>query len=342
MNLIERVVPFTAGDGMALNLIHVRSADRAATKGPVLLVHGAGVRANIFRAPTQQNIVEALVAEGYDVWLENWRASIDVPRNPWTLDQAALFDHPQAVRKVLQETGASSLKALIHCQGSTSFMMSLVAGLLPQVSVVVSNAVSLHPVIPAVSKWKITLATPLVGLFTKYLNPYWGIEPEGLFSRLLVSTIKLTHHECDNIVCRGSSFAYGVGFPVMWSHENLGERVHEWLKDEFKNVPIRFFRQMTCCVHKGHLVAAESLPGLPQDFVALPPKTDAAIHFFAGEDNICFLPQSQINTYNYFLTHSSNKHSLTLIPGYGHLDVFMGMNASRDVFPKMLQALASN
>ena len=45
----ERIVPFTAGDGFPLNLINLQG-DRPPTRGPVILVHGAGVRANIFRA----------------------------------------------------------------------------------------------------------------------------------------------------------------------------------------------------------------------------------------------------------------------------------------------------
>ena len=89
----ERVVPFLAGDGRSLNLHHVRGAQEP-TKGPVVLVHGAGVRANIFRAPVAPTLVDALVADGYDVWLENWRASIDVEPSEWTLDQAAVHDHP--------------------------------------------------------------------------------------------------------------------------------------------------------------------------------------------------------------------------------------------------------
>lgn len=64
------------------------------------------------------------------------------PPNKWTLDQAAVYDHPVAVRRVLEETGADRLKAIVHCQGSTSFMMAAVAGLLPQVTTIVSNAVS--------------------------------------------------------------------------------------------------------------------------------------------------------------------------------------------------------
>src|SRR5690554_7875520 len=89
--LRERLVPFTAGDGLSCNLIHVQGTTPP-TRGPVLVVHGAGVRANIFRAPVRTTFVDALVEHGYDVWLENWRASIDLPPNEWTLDQAALYD----------------------------------------------------------------------------------------------------------------------------------------------------------------------------------------------------------------------------------------------------------
>ena len=117
----ERTVEFQAGDGFRCNLIQVLG-DRPATKGPVMLVHGAGVRANIFRAPVKTTVVDYLLDQGYDVWLENWRASIDLTPNKWTLDQAALYDHPQAVKTIAKETGSNEIKAIIHCQGSTSFI----------------------------------------------------------------------------------------------------------------------------------------------------------------------------------------------------------------------------
>ena len=47
---------------------------------------------------------------GYDVWLLNWRASIDLPPNEWTLADAAVLDHPAAVRTGLERTGATSAK----------------------------------------------------------------------------------------------------------------------------------------------------------------------------------------------------------------------------------------
>src|SRR6185436_11605180 len=77
-----RTVPFTTADGHTLNLLHVRG-EKQPVKGPVIVVHGTGVRANLFLAPMQMNFARYLVDAGYDVWLENWRASIDFPPNEW-------------------------------------------------------------------------------------------------------------------------------------------------------------------------------------------------------------------------------------------------------------------
>jgi pimeloyl-ACP methyl ester carboxylesterase len=333
-----RVVPFTAGDGFACNLIQVRG-EREPHKGPVILVHGAGVRANIFRAPVATTLVDALVADGYDVWLENWRASIDFPPNHWTLDQAALHDHPKAVEKVVAETGWDKVKAVIHCQGSTSFSMALAAGLLPQVSTVVTNAVSLFPVVPRFSFFKLDAFLPVLERMVEYLNPGWGLAAPTWQAKLILAMTLFTHHECRNSVCKLVSFTYGAGFPALWRHENLDEATHEWLKNEFRDVPLTFFAQMQRCTRAGHLVAVEGYPQLPASFAAREPETAARFAFFAGKLNRCFLPESQQRAFEFFDRFHRGYHSLHLLPTYGHLDVFMGARAARDVFPLILDEL---
>jgi hypothetical protein len=334
----ERIVPFTTADGRSCNVVNVRG-DREPTRGPVLLVHGAGVRSNIFRAPTATNFVDYLLDAGYDVWLENWRASIDFAPNEWTLDDVALHDHPRAVETVVRETGSDTIKAVVHCQGSTSFFMSAIAGLVPQVSTIVSNAVSLHTLVPPLSRAKLALATRPLGLVTRYLDARWGSAPAGVVSRVLTAYVRATHRECDNDVCRYSSFIYGTGNPTLWSHANLDDATHEWMKQEFGACPVTFFRQMERCVARGNLVRYTNTPDLPDDFAAYPPETDARIAFFTGSDNVCFLPESQIRSYNHFNAYRPGYHSVHVIDGYGHLDMFMGQHAARDVFPHMLAAL---
>ncbi len=335
----ERVVPFTTDDGFDLNLINVRG-ERPPTREPVILVHGAGVRANIFRAPVERTIVDALIDKGYDVWLENWRASIDFAPNHWTLDQAARFDHPAAVDTVVAETGHDHLKAIIHCQGSTSFAMSACAGLIPQVDTIVTNAVSLHTVVPAWSKVKSNYALPVVRRLLPYLDPGWGDHPPTVVTKALTLAVKAAHHECDNTVCKQVSFTYGSGNPALWRHENLNDATHgPWLGQEFGHVPVTFFQQMARCIRAGHLVSYEHLAGLPEDYVAQPPQTDARFVFFTGEKNLCFLPESQRRSYEWMSRYRPGYHALHVLASYSHLDMFLGRSAARDVFPLMLDEL---
>jgi hypothetical protein len=334
----ETVVPFTTRDGIECNVIRVQG-DKPAPKGPVLLVHGAGVRGEIFRAPVDTTIVDYLIDNGYEPWLENWRASIDVKPSQWNLDKAALYDHPEAVRTVVKETGRPEIKAIIHCQGSTSFMMSALAGLVPQVRTIVSNAVSLHPVVPAFSRVKLRAILPLISVFTNHLSPQWGLKAPTLPAKVISLMVSLFHHECDNAVCKHTSFIYGTGFPALWKHENLNPQTHEWLKHEFAFVPVTFYKQMARCVGRGHLVSMNGGTALPKDFAAQPPRTEARFAFFAGRDNLCFLPQSQVESYKYFEAQRPDYHSLHVIRDYSHLDIFMGKHASRDVFPLIVSEL---
>lgn len=336
----EEIVPFTAGDGLELNLLHPIGA-REPTKGPVLLVHGAGVRARIFQPPTARTLVDVLLDEGYDVWLENWRASIDIPRTRWTLDEAAAFDHPRAVEEVAARTGAEEIKAVVHCQGSTSFTMAAVAGLVPQVTTIVSNAVSLHPVVPRFGELKLRVAIPPAARVLGYLDPQWGrTGAPWVLPKLLHAFVRATHRECDNDVCRLASFTYGVGFPTLWLHDQLDDATHDWLTDEFAAVPLTFFEQILACVRAGHLVAVDGRSELPASFVDAPPRTDARFALMTGDRNQCFTPESQLRTHAWLERHHPGRHAVHVIPGYGHLDVFMGRRADRDVFPTIVHELA--
>jgi hypothetical protein len=332
------IVDFAARDGFGLNFHHYPGIG-AAPAGPVIVVHGAGVRDNLFLPPTEETFVDALLDAGYDVWLLNWRASIDLKPNEWTLADAAVFDYAPAVKTVLERTGAKSAKAVIHCQGSTSFMMSIVAGQLPEISTVVSNAVALHPVVTGLAYMKSRYATNIVGKHLKYLNPQWGLSAPKGWATMVDWFVRATHHECNNPVCKHTSFTFGAGFPTLWLHENLDDATHEWLKGEFAQVPMTFFHEMHDCIDAGALVSDGRHPELPRNFTAQAPKTDARFVFLGGQHNHCFVPDSQQRTFDYFDRYAPGRHAFYELAGYGHLDVFVGKNAARDNFPLIIDEL---
>lgn len=336
----DELVPLEIADGVPCNLIHVRGPDEP-TRGPVLLVHGVGVRTEIWRPPTPRTLIEALVDDGYDVWMETWRASMDVPNNTWTLDQGAVLDHPVAVRKVVELTGADSIQVVAHCQGSTSFMMSACAGLVPEVRTIVSSAVSLHPVLTGMSRWKLMNITPVVSRLLGYMDPQWGEQgAPWVLPKLITAYAKLSRRKCDNGVCKVSSFMFGAGDPTLWTHEQLSSETHEWTKGEFGAAPLTFWRQIRRCVREGHLISVEDRPELPASFVAQPPQTDARFSFITGGANHCFAPASQQRTFDWFERREPGRHSLHIVPGYGHLDVFIGERAHADWHPIILGELA--
>jgi hypothetical protein len=333
------MVGFRAGDGLPLKLGHFRG-DAEPTRGPVLVVAGTGVRGAIFSsAPQPITMVDALVGEGYDVWVEDWRASIDFPPLRYTLDQAAVFDHPAAVREIRERTGAESIKALVHCQGSTSFTMSSLAGLVDDVRTVVSNAVSLHPVVTRRSRAKLSLLTPVASRIYDGTDPQWAVRPPTPTRKALAKWVQLTRHDCDEPACVMSQYIYGAGSDVLWRHANLDTATHHWVAREFGYVPFSFFRQILASVKAGHLVPADDLPALPRSFVDATPPQEQLWTFVGGERNVCFMPEGQERSRAWFRERSPQDHGFVEFPGYSHLDVFFGRDASKDTFPHILAGL---
>ncbi|HLW21220.1 MAG TPA: alpha/beta fold hydrolase [Cyclobacteriaceae bacterium] len=328
-------IEFNTADGFTCNLKH--PIGQHPTKNPVLLVHGAGVRGNIFNPPTAKNLIQCLIEEGYDVWIENWRGSIDFRPNEWDLDQVALNDHPAAVKKVVERTGSDEIMAIIHCQGSTSFMISAMLGLVPEVKTIISNAVSLHPIVPKYSSFKLWGYIPLVKNFFTYLNPQWGLHAPDIKSKMLKLLVQATHHEKDTMVGKFVSFVYGAGFPALWQLENLDEDTMDWIQYEFAEVPLSFFHHIKKCVGQGKLVPLHT----DSDGVYVPDtaNTQARIILFAGAKNKCFLPESQRRTFRYLEEAEPGKHGLYIVDGYSHLDIFLGKDAHMDVFPTMIKEL---
>lgn len=333
-NHLFDIIPFKSSDGFECNLWRLKHAN-ASHRGPVLLVHGAGVRSNIFNPPNPINLLDMLADAGYDVFLENWRGSIECAANEWDLDVVARNDHPEAVKKVCEITGSEECKAIIHCQGSTSFMISAITGLVPQVKTIITNAVSLHPVIPNWSKVKLDVILPVVKPITDYLNPKWGDDAPDLRAKFFKLLVNISHHEKDTNVGKFVSFTYGAGFPALWELTNLSTETKEWIRNEFGPVPMTFFNHIKKGVHHGALVSADNL----QQYDDGKPQTAARFAFFAGRLNKCFKSDSQLNSYNYFNALKPDYHRLYLLDTYSHLDIFLGKNAHKDVFPLMITEL---
>lgn len=333
---------FKALDGHWLNFKHLRRDPGVDDMGPVIMVHGTGVRANLFFPPTELTLPAMLSAAGFDVWILNWRSSIDLRPIVWTLDDAAVLDYPRAVEVILQETEKETLKAIIHCQGSCSFMMSMLAGLLPQVTTVVANSSGLHLRLRWMARIKLPIAMLAFGWWVKWFDPQFGMYAPTFAAKLMDWMVRSFHHECQSAVCKHSSFVYGFGFPTMWLHDNLNEATHEWLDGEFAHAPVKLFKQIRRSVARGRLVSTREYDEvLPREFGLADPTIDATFHLITGAENGTFRPEAMEKTYEYF-QKNSKPHTYRAFAGYGHMDVFVGKNAAQDVFPYMIEKLTGS
>ena len=104
-------------------------------------------------------------------------------------------------------------------------------------------------------------------------------------------------------------------------------------------MPLTFFRQMGACVRRGHLVSIEGFPELPADYTAQAPQTDARFVFLAGERNRVLPSREPAAILRVSSRIRPGYHSLHVLPRYSHLDMFLGKDAARDVFPMLIGEL---
>lgn len=329
---------FAADDGIALTLIRVRGATEP-VKGPVLLMHGAAMRAESFRPPIGRTVVDMLIDGGWDVWMLNWRGSLDLDPRPWTLDDVAEYDVPAAVRHIVAQTGAERVKAIGHCQGAAALSMAAVAGWVPEIDTVVLNSLALHPHVPLFARVKLHVLRPLMMSGSSYVDIRWGDGPETGIAWITRTAVRLAHPECHSPVCSMASFAIGSGHPALWRHENLDNATHRWIRSEFGKIPMSLYAQMAASNRAGQMVAVSGRSELPKGYAAQPPKTDARFALFTGEHNRAFVPSGMRATHAFLERAQPGRHTLQVIPGYGHADIFLGRRAHVDVLPRVLHEL---
>lgn len=329
------VHPVRTDDGVELLLTRYHGG----SKGPVVLSHGLGVSSKIFSIDTiDTNLVEFLYAHGYDVWLLDYRASIDLPSSstPFTADDIARYDYPPAVATVLRVTGAESVQMVVHCFGSTTFFMAMLAGLQGVRSAAVSQ-IATHIVTPAVTRIKSQLYLPTVlerlgiNKMTAYTstNANWVSR---LYDKLLDIVPDDYEELCRSATCHRITFMYSL----LYEHDQLNDLTHDALHEMFGVTPITALEHLALMVRKGELRDAHGrnayLPHL--DRLAIP------ITFIHGAENDCFLPKSTARTMQALrAANGPDLYQRYVVSNYGHIDCIFGKNAVRDIYPLMLKQL---
>ncbi len=327
---------FFTSDGVELCLTRYRGGD----KGPVVLCHGLGVSSQIFTVDTiETNLVEYLVAAGFDVWLLDFRASIELASADDEVDGdvIAAVDYPEAVDQVRRLTGAATVQMVVHCFGSTVFFMAVLSGALTGVRSAVASQAT--PLIDAAGMLGLKAALRLGKLFRAIgidtLDAYTDSDAtlrDRLYDRLL-ALYPLPHDErCVSATCRRVSFMYSQ----LYEHSQLTEATHETLHELFGIANLSASEHSLRMVRAGHIVDSEGrdvyLPHVER--LALP------LLIIHGEENACFETAGSAASLEWLQDNNDpGLYSRVVIPEFGHIDCIFGAKAAEMVYPHILQHL---
>jgi choline dehydrogenase-like flavoprotein len=325
-------VRFRTDDDVELLLTRYRGG----AKGPVIMAPGFGMSTLAYVIDTMEtNLTEYLVERGYDVWLLDYRASpaLAASHTQFTLDDVALRDYPAAVRTVREIAQVDTVQILGHCVASGTLLMALMSGLQHVRSAICSQFLA-YIVSARMNELKaITHSANIIG----DIGNHWmstgfdGSLGERVFNDLLA--LYPSGEPCDRPVCRRILFMYGEVF----KHVQLSSETHDAIPEMFGIGNMKAFEHLSAMIRAGRLVDADG------GDVYLP-KTKSVttpIALVQAAENRIFIESGGFHTYEFLKANLPDPELVTMhvVPGYKHLDCFIGESAEWDVFPVLEQEL---
>jgi cholesterol oxidase len=324
------------GGDAFLRLTRYRAGDR----GPIMLASGFGMSAHSFLASTiEQNLTEFLAERGYDIWLFDYRAGIDLPSagTGFTIDDIARDDWPIAVRQVLEVTGRDDVQVFGHCVGSVSLQMAILGGL-RGIRDAVCAQFSLHPTTSAFNRVKAEGRVPHVyrGLGGKVLRPDTRLSHSHELLDVAFRALPMPRGErCGQAVCRWINAIYGLTH----RHAQLNDATHRALNEMFGVGNIDSMEHLSLMMRKG---LAVTHTGGTEYFEHPERMAGTRLLLLQGTKNYIFHPEGTLETLDWLRFHNpAGDYRRAELPGYAHLDAIVGARAAVDVYPLITDFLES-
>jgi cholesterol oxidase len=328
-----------AGDKLGGDAFLRLTRYRAGDKGPLMLAAGFGMSSHSFLASTiEKNLTEFLAECGYDIWLFDYRAGIDLPSSgtEFTLDDIARDDWPTAVRKVLDETGREDLQAFGHCVGSVSLQMAILGGL-QGVRTAVCAQFPIHPVSSVFNMVKAHIHTADVigtlGIGGLSPDTYPSLRNEALDIALRALPMP-AEERCSQAVCRWINAVFGCTH----RHAQLNEATHRAINEMFGFGNIEMMEHLSLMLRKGHAVTHTG----GMDYFDHPERmADTRLLLLQGMHNYIFHPAGTFRTWRWLRSRNpQGDYQRKELPGYAHLDAIVGSRAAIDVYPLVAEFLS--
>ncbi|WP_338770092.1 GMC family oxidoreductase N-terminal domain-containing protein [Bernardetia sp. ABR2-2B] len=324
---------FTTSDGLNLKLTRYQGG----TKGPILLSHGFSVSGKIFQIDTiEKNMVEYLCENNYDVWIMEYRTSIELESSfdQCTADDIALKDYPAAVEKVLEITQKKNLQILSHCVGTLTALMAIMGGL-KGVRSLLCMQVGTDVIGGTQVKLKALARVPtlLKKIGGKRITAYTDSDA-GFWDNLLNFGVRIY----STVIGAGTKdpIANRVTFMFskLYQKKNINPNTFKAFHEMFGVANFTTYEQLNTFALKKEIRNAKGedtyLPHAKE-------RLNIPICFIHGEYNKVFNPKATKKSQERLQKlNPKQEYTRCLIEGYGHQDCIIGNNAYKDVFPHII------
>jgi len=361
-------IPIRTADGCVLELRRHRGSGP-----PVLLVHGASAASDTFRIGETGTLVDHLVREArFDVWTLDWRASMRRIRDiycrnkatDFTIDASAAHDIPAAIAAMRRDHGITGKIGVVgHCMGGAIVTQGIVQGVLPAADVenVVVTALGLfyRAAIDNVVKAEDGVLEELLFLKEQHLlhptkkwdrglceneavDGDWDALLQGPYNVWVQTPLR---HSCDVTFCHRVSYMFGMPY-LPDNIETIHSNRH--LPKQFGYIPVQFL--LHCCqnLRRGWaapFVAKARGRSLADDDTYLKREAfrDRKLTMITGDLNSLWHRDSIDTMYEWLRRGRRSEQPLMVrkhvLAGYGHQDLYWGVKAPSDVFPRIVEGL---
>ena len=322
----------------------------------LFMVPGAAVDHQIFALPTiPYNAVNYFTRAGYRVHITVHRiGQLMVAENLYTTYDARL-DLKACLQWMREKHGPEKIYTIAHCMGSVAFSCGLLDGTIPAdwILGISCSQVFMNPVWQTLNMIKAMAGpVPLDKMYTALAGTWFSCStsPDDSLVQKAVNQILRFYPDarreiCNNASCHRCSLVFGR----CWNHNNLNEATHRQIDRFFGGVNMRLLNLLMRQGVNGHVM--RNAP--TYDILTTPENIQRlkGIPFllWVGRDNAVLSPEATEKTYEMLCdtfggASAGNAgegvfYKRKIVPGYGHLDGWMGRNAWKDVYPFIREEL---
>jgi hypothetical protein len=337
-----------ASDGVCTRM-HVwepTSVPASGTKN-LFMIPGASVDHQIYALPTIPfNAVNYFARAGYRVFVSVHRiGQLMVAENMWTTYDARL-DLRACLEYIRSRHGPSPVYTVAHCMGSVAFSAGLLDGTIPASWVlgVTCSQVFMNPIWQTLNMMKVMAGpVPLDKVYTWLAGTWFSCSTsrdDTLVQKFVNQLLRFYPDErrelCNNAACHRTSFVFGR----CWNHRNLNEATHRQIDRFFGGVNTRLLNLLMRQGFEGHVMGNAPLYDVLTTRENVARLKGIPFLLFVGGDNAVLSPESTSRTYEILCDTFGSEgggegvdYRRKVVPGYGHLDCWMGRNAWKDVYP---------